>query len=101
MINTTLFVIKSFIYPFSLNISGDIKMTELKFKIPGSLKGEVGKIEKDVDELISSEKKRKSLSVFMDEIMKGAKQLKEEELVKLGRVVKKGRFGKLKKMGLA
>jgi len=36
----------------------------------------------------------------MDEVMKGAKQLSGEELVKLGRDFRKGRFEKLKQMGL-
>ena len=91
---------ESFKYLFSLFAFGDDKMAELKVKIPELLKEESVKIEKDIEELISSEEKRKLLSLFIDEVMKGAKQLSEEELVKLGRELKKGRFEKLKQMGL-
>jgi hypothetical protein len=51
-------------------------------------------------ELISAEEKRKLISLFIDEVMKGAKQLTEDELIKLGREIKKGRFENLKKTGL-
>lgn len=75
-------------------------MAELVVEIPRLLKKDVNRIEKEVEELVSFEEKRKLLSLFIDEVMKGAKQLSEEELVKLGREFKKGRFGKLKQMGL-
>ena len=93
-------LLESFKYIFSLFLFGDVKMSELKVKIPELLEEESVKIEKDIEELISSEEKRKSLSLFIDEVMKGAKQLSKEELVELGRSVKKGRFEKLKQMGL-
>jgi len=75
-------------------------MSELVVEVPGLLRGEVGKIEREIEELISLEEKRKLLSLFMDEVMKDAKQLSADELVKLGREIKKGRFEKLKQMGL-
>ncbi len=75
-------------------------MSELVVEVPGLLRGDVGKIEREIEELISWEEKRKLLSLFMDEVMKDAKQLSEDELVKLGREIKKGRFEKLKQMGL-
>ena len=75
-------------------------MAELKIEIPDLLKEESTKIEKDIEELISSEEKRKLLSLFIDEVMKDAKQLSESELIKLGREVKKSRFEKLKHIGL-
>jgi len=75
-------------------------MSELKVRIPRSLEGEVGKIEKEVEELILMEEKRKLLSMFVDEVMGGAKELSREELVKLGREIKKGRSEKLHKMEL-
>mgnify|MGYP001578018402 FL=1 len=75
-------------------------MAELKIEIPDLLKEESTKIEKDIEELISSEEKRKLLSLFIDEVMKDAKQLSESELIKLGREVKKSRFEKLKHMEL-
>lgn len=64
------------------------------------LESETKKIHKEVVELISTEEKIKSLSLFVDNVMKGAKQLPKEELVKLGRLVKKGRFNTLKQKGL-
>ncbi|MBW2974169.1 hypothetical protein KY366_00475 [Candidatus Woesearchaeota archaeon] len=75
-------------------------MAELKIEIPGLLEGESKRIEKKVGELISSEEKLKSLSLFMDKVMKGAGQLSEGKLIRLGREVKKGRFGRLKQKGL-
>lgn len=75
-------------------------MAELKVKIPKSLEGETDKIEKQVEEIISSEEKRKLLSNFINEVMIGSKQLSEDELVDLGRKARKGRFEKLKQMGL-
>ena len=75
-------------------------MSELKFDIPRALEGEEKKIEKEVGELISFEEKRKLLVIFIDEIMKGSKQLNKEDLIKLEREIKKGRFQKLKEKGL-
>jgi len=53
-------------------------MPELTVEIPGILQGEGKKIEKEVGELIAFEEKRKLLSIFIDEVMKGAKQLSKE-----------------------
>lgn len=75
-------------------------MVELNVEIPRLLESDVDKIEQEVKGLISLEEKRKLLSLFVDEVMKGAKQLNKDELIKLGREVKKGRFEKLKQMGL-
>jgi SpoVK/Ycf46/Vps4 family AAA+-type ATPase len=75
-------------------------MAKLVVEVPELLGEEMGKIEREVKELISLEEKRKLLSLFIDEVMKGAKQLSEEELVELGREVKRGRFEKLKQLGL-
>jgi hypothetical protein len=75
-------------------------MAELKFEIPKLLEEDSKRLENDVKEFIASEEKRKLLSLFIDEVMKGAKQLNEEELVKLSRDFKKGRFEKLKQLGL-
>ena len=74
-------------------------MSEIKVKVPESLEKEVGKIEKEVEELILMEEKRKLLSMFIDEVMENAKQLDKGELVELGKKIKKGRFEKLRKMG--
>lgn len=72
------------------------EMAKIEINIPELLLEDSKKIEAEVDELISKEKKRKLLSLFLDEVMKDAGQLNEEELVKLGRAVKKGRYEKLK-----
>lgn len=76
-------------------------MSEICVKIPGFLKDRSAKLEKDILELVSSEEKRKLLSLFMDEVMKGSGQVSKSELVRLGREVKKGRFGRIKGEGLA
>jgi hypothetical protein len=75
-------------------------MPELVIDIPEMLKEDMERIKREVMELISAEEKRKLISLFIDEVMKGAKQLTEDELIKLGREIKKGRFEKLKKTGL-
>ena len=75
-------------------------MADLVVKVPGLLRDDVARIEKEVTEMISLEEKRKLLSMFIDEVMKGAKQLSKEELVELGREVKEGRSEKLRQMGL-
>jgi hypothetical protein len=75
-------------------------MAELKVEIPKLLEEDAERLEMDVNEFIASEEKRKLLSLFIDEVMKGAKQLDDEKLVKLSRDFKKGRFDKLKQMGL-
>ncbi len=75
-------------------------MPELVVKVPMLLRGEVKRLEDEVNELVSMEEKRKLLSMFFDEIMKGARQLTEEEVIKLGRNLKKGRADKLRSMGL-
>lgn len=74
-------------------------MAELKIKIPELLKEESIKIEREMREIVSLQEKRKLLSLFMDEIMKNAKQLSNAELIKLGRELKKGRFRKLRQAG--
>ena len=91
---------ETFKYLFSLLNFGDAEMAELKFEIPGLLEEDSKRLEKDVSEFIAVEEKRKRLLLFMDEVMKGAKQLSDEELVKLSREFKKGRAEKLRQMGL-
>lgn len=58
------------------------------------------KLEKVLEEALLYEAKKRALLKFLDEIMKGAKQLPDKELVKLGRELKKGRYKELKKKGL-
>jgi hypothetical protein len=75
-------------------------MAELEIKLPTILEGEKVRLAKRVEELVMLEAKRKKLLEFIDEVMKGAKQLSDEELVKFGREIKQGRFKKLKEQGL-
>ena len=75
-------------------------MGDLEIKLPKILEREKIVLEKRIEELITFEAKRRRLLVFIDEIMKGAKQLPEKELISLGRELKHGRFKKLKKQGL-
>jgi len=74
-------------------------MDDLEIKLPEILKQEKPQLEKRIEELVIFEEKRKKLLGFIDEIMKGAKNLSDNDLVKLGREFKKGRFDKLKKQG--
>jgi hypothetical protein len=75
-------------------------MAELEIKLPTILEGEKVRLAKRVEELVMLEAKRKKLLEFIDEVMKGAKQLSDEELVKFGREIKQGRFKKLNEQGL-
>jgi hypothetical protein len=75
-------------------------MSEFVVKVPSMLQGEEKRLEEEVKDLVSMEEKRKMLSTFFDELMKGAGQLSPEETTRLGREVKKGRFAKLKSSGL-
>jgi hypothetical protein len=58
------------------------------------------KLKKVLEEALLYEAKKRALLKFLDEMMKGAKQLSNEELVRLGREIKKGRYEQLKKKGL-
>ena len=75
-------------------------MDDLEIKLPEILKKEKPRLEKRIEELLIFEEKRKKLLSFIDEIMKGGKNLSQGDLVKLGREIKQGRFRKLKKQGL-
>jgi hypothetical protein len=66
-------------------------MGEFKVHVPKSLEGEEKAIEIKVGGVISLEEKKKLLSDFIDETMKGAKQLNDKELVKMGRELKRSR----------
>jgi hypothetical protein len=64
-------------------------MSEFKVHVPKSLEGEKKSIEIKVGEMISLEEKKKLLSDFIDKAMEGAKQLSDEELVEMGRELKR------------
>lgn len=73
---------------------------ELEVKIPDMSRRDTHELQRRIQELVMFEVKRKLLVEFVNEVMEGAKQLSDRELVKLGRSVKKGRFKQLKKQGL-
>jgi len=75
--------------------NGNETMKDLDIKLPDTLKSEKTRLKKRIGELIVFEEKRKKLLKFIDEIMKDADDLNDEELVKLGRKIKKGRFKKI------
>lgn len=75
-------------------------MDDLEIKLPKILEKEKPRLEKRIEELVVFEEKRKKLLGFIDELMKGAKNLGNKDLVKLGREIKHGRSKKLKKQGL-
>ena len=75
-------------------------MDDLEIKLPKILEREKPRLERRIEELVIFEEKRKKLLGFLDELMKGAKDLGNDDLVKLGRKIKQGRFKNLKKHGL-
>ena len=69
--------------------NGNETMEDLDIKPPDTLKSEKTRLKKRIGELIVFEEKRKKLLKFIDEIMKDADNLSDDELVKLGRKIKK------------
>ena len=74
--------------------------SDLEIKLPKILETEKPRLEQNINDLVVFEVKRKKLLAFMDEVMRGARQLSDRDLVKYGRELKQGRFKKLKKQGL-
>lgn len=74
-------------------------MSDLEIKIPKILEGEKPRLEQNIKDLVVFEVKRKKLLAFMDDVMKGAQQLSDRELVNFGRSIKQDRFKKLKQQG--
>ena len=75
--------------------NGNETMEDLDIKLPDTLKSEKTRLKKRIGELIVFEEKRKKLLKFIDEIMKDADNLSDDELVKLGRKIKKERSKKV------
>lgn len=75
--------------------NGNETMEDLDIKLPDTLKSEKTRLKKRIGELIVFEEKRKKLLKFIDEIMKDADNLSDDELIKLGRKIKKGRNKKV------
>lgn len=77
-----------------------IHMPEIVIPIPQELEKEKSEIEHKLRESVELEVKRRLLAKFFDEIMKGAKQLTEDEVVEFSRKFKKAGANELKKEGL-
>jgi len=77
-------------------------MTEIKVEVPKGIEEKLKgvKLEKVIEEALLHEARKRALIKLSDEMMKGAKQLSDEELVRLGRELKKGRYEDLRKKGL-
>lgn len=71
-------------------------MTEIIISIPKELEAEKLEIERKLYEIVEIEAKKKMLVKFFDELMKGAKQLSEEEVIAFSRKFKKVGLGELK-----
>lgn len=91
--------VKLFNHP-GIKLDLEIEMGEIRIEIPKSLEGESERLEREIEKLVSSEEKRKLLSLFIDKAMEDAEQLDKAELIKLGREVKQGRAEELRELGL-
>ena len=60
-------------------INGNFEMKDLEINLPDNLKNEKPCIKKRIGELIVFEEKRKKLLNFIDEIMKEAENLDDED----------------------
>lgn len=69
-------------------------MTKVTVELPEGVEKKV------IEEALLYETKKRALMKLVDEIMKGSRQLPDEQLVKLGRELKKGRYEELKRKSL-
>ena len=75
-------------------------MEEIKIKLPENLKERKVQLQRAMEKMVLEEEKRKTLSLLFEKLLSGGKQIPDEELVEMGRMVKKGRYTKLKEQGL-
>lgn len=73
-------------------------MAEIVVKIPEKVELDTSELARGVEEFIKLRVMRDLLLERLNELLKDSK-LTEEECVELGRMLKKGRFEKLKQMG--
>ncbi|RJS71879.1 hypothetical protein CW714_05170 [Methanophagales archaeon] len=73
-------------------------MAELVIKIPDRFKVDMSDLAKGVEEFVKLRLARDLMLERLDELLKHS-ELTDEECIELGRMVKKGRFEKLRKMG--
>ncbi|HJH26061.1 MAG TPA: hypothetical protein C5S37_04625 [Methanophagales archaeon] len=75
-----------------------MEMAEVVIKIPERFKVDVSDLARGVEEFVKLRLARDLMLERLDELLKHS-ELTEEECIELGRMVKKGRFEKLKQMG--
>ncbi len=75
-------------------------MTEIIIPLPEELEEDKPEIERKLREIVELEAKRRMLIKLFDELMKGTKQLSEEELIEFSKKFKKAGVEELKKKGL-
>ena len=73
-------------------------MGELVVKIPDRFKVDMSELARGVEEFVKLRLTRDLMLDRLDELLKRS-ELTEEECIELGKMVKKGRFEKLKQMG--
>lgn len=71
---------------------------ELKIKIPDRFKVDMSDLARGMEEFVKLRLARDLMLARLDELLKHS-ELTDEECVELGKMVKKGRFEKLRKMG--
>lgn len=71
-------------------------MTKVIIQIPKELEPEKLAIERKLSEIVELEAKKKMLVKFFDGLMKGAKQLKDEEVIEFSKKFKKAGAKELK-----
>ena len=64
-------------------------MAKVVISIPKELEAEKSEIERKLGKIVELEAKKKMLVKFFDELMKGAKQLSEEEIIAFSKKFKK------------
>lgn len=75
-------------------------MVEIIIPLPKILEKEKSEIERKLREIVELEVKRRMLIKLFDEVMKGAKQLSDEEIVEFSKKFKEAGVEELKKKGL-
>ena len=74
-------------------------MAEVVIKIPDRFKVDMPDLAKGVEDFIKLRLTRDLMLERLDDLLKHS-ELTEEECIELGKMVKKGRFEKLREMGL-
>lgn len=74
-------------------------MAEVVIKIPDRFKVDMSDLAKGVEDFIKLRLTRGLMLERLDDLLKHS-ELTEEECIELGKMVKKGRFEKLREMGL-